>query len=204
MKSKKIIGLTGSIATGKSTVAKIISELGYRVIDADKVAHSLMLQGGVNYKLVVEYFGTQILGDDLEIDRSKLGELVFSSKERLEMLNKLTHDNIFHEINVIIKEIDEDVIFVEIPLLIELLLESKLKIELDQIWLVYVDSDEQIKRLMNRNSFTYEEAEKRVKSQIEVGLKKKYSDYIIENDKDLSHLKDQIIEGLERINEDYS
>ena len=204
MKSKKIIGLTGSIATGKSTAAKIISELGYRVIDADKVAHSLMLQGGVNYKLVVEYFGTQILGDDLEIDRSKLGELVFSSKERLEMLNKLTHDNIFHEINVIIKEIDEDVIFVEIPLLIELLLESKLKIELDQIWLVYVDSDEQIKRLMNRNSFTYEEAEKRVKSQIEVGLKKKYSDYIIENDKDLSHLKDQIIEGLERINEDYS
>lgn len=204
MKSKKIIGLTGSIATGKSTVAKIISELGYRVIDADKVAHSLMLQGGVNYKLVVEYFGTQILGDDLEIDRSKLGELVFSSKERLEMLNKLTHDNIFHEINVIIKEIDEDVIFVEIPLLIELLLESKLKIELDEIWLVYVDSDEQIKRLMNRNSFTYEEAEKRVKSQIEVGLKKKYSDYIIENDKDLSHLKDQIIEGLERINEDYS
>lgn len=204
MKSKKIIGLTGSIATGKSTVAKIISELGYRVIDADKVTHSLMLQGGVNYKLVVEYFGTQILGDDLEIDRSKLGELVFSSKERLEMLNKLTHDNIFHEINVIIKEIDEDVIFVEIPLLIELLLESKLKIELDQIWLVYVDSDEQIKRLMNRNSFTYEEAEKRVKSQIEVGLKKKYSDYIIENDKDLSHLKDQIIEGLERINEDYS
>ena len=204
MKSKKIIGLTGSIATGKSTAAKIIRELGYKVIDADKVAHSLMLQGGANYKAVVEYFGRQIIKEDLEIDRAKLGEIVFSSKEKLEMLNILTHDNIFNEINVIIKEIDEEVVFVEIPLLIELLIESKLNITLDQIWLVYIDPEQQIKRLMSRNGFTYEEAEKRINSQIDIRRKKMYSDYIIHNDKDLTHLKNQIIEGLERINEDFS
>lgn len=201
MKSKKIIGLTGSIATGKSTAAKLLKEMGYKVIDADKVAHDLMQKKEINYKNLVDYFGEKILDDKKEIDRNKLSKIVFSSEKELEILNKLTHDNIFHKINDIINEHEEKIIFIEIPLLIELKIKKAFPMKLDEIWLVYVDRPKQLERLIIRNKYSKQEAIKRIDAQLSVDLKKKYADFILYNDKDLNFLKKQIIERLEKFDE---
>lgn len=195
MKSK-IIGITGSIATGKSTVISILKKLGYKIIDADKVAHFLMLRGNENYEKLVKFFGNSILGDDLEIDRKKLGDLVFSDKSKLDLLNKLTHPTIFNTIYKEIKSDNEKIVFVELPLLFELLNTRNLGIEIDEKWLVYVNEDTQIQRLMNRNSFTFEEAFDRVKSQMNIEEKRKLADFIIENNKDMAYLEEQILNKL--------
>lgn len=195
MKSK-IIGITGSIATGKSTVISILKKLGYKIIDADKVAHFLMLRGNENYEKLVKFFGNSILGDDLEIDRKKLGDLVFSDKSKLDLLNKLTHPTIFNTIYKEIKSDNEKIVFVELPLLFELLNTGNLGIEIDEKWLVYVNEDTQIQRLMNRNSFTFEEAFDRVKSQMNIEEKRKLADFIIENNKDMAYLEEQILNKL--------
>ncbi len=202
MKSKRVIGLTGSIATGKSTVAKLLSDMGYFVLDADKLGHELMAKGNVNYQEIVGHFGRGILSEDGEIDRNKLGQIVFSSKKDLEILNKLTHKNIFHKISDIIEKSQEKIVFVEIPLLIELKIQDKLPLELDEIWLVYVDKKTQLERLIKRNGYTDEEARLRIKSQLYVDEKKKYADFLLYNDKDLDFLKTQILKRLELIDED--
>ena len=201
MKSKKIIGLTGSIATGKSTAAKLLKEMGYKVIDADKVAHDLMQKKEINYKNLVDYFGEKILDDKKEIDRNKLSKIVFSSEKELEILNKLTHGNIFHKINDIINKNDEKIVFIEIPLLIELKVKQTLPMKLDEIWLVYVSKNKQLKRLIKRNQFSEEEAKKRIASQMSVDLKKQYVDFILYNDRDLDFLEKQIRERLEKFDE---
>ncbi|MDO5027171.1 MAG: dephospho-CoA kinase [Tissierellia bacterium] len=197
MKCKKIIGLTGSIATGKSTVARLLSDLGYQVVDADRIGHELMEKGNANYQEIVTYFGDEILSQDGQIDRNKLGQIVFSSEQDLKLLNKISHKNIFHKINDIIEKSQEDTIFVELPLLIELKNQGKLRLNLDEIWLVYVNQDLQLERLIKRNGFTEDEAIKRIKSQLSVEEKKEHADFVLYNDKDVNFLKTQILKRLE-------
>lgn len=182
MKSK-VIGITGSIATGKSTVTHILQDLGYNVIDADKIAHQLMEIGKINYNSILSYFGEEILKSDKTIDRKKLGKIVFNDKNKLNKLNDLTHSNIFNKIKENIELYEDEVIFVDIPLLIELKLEGKLNIDFDEIWLVYVDRNTQIQRLAKRNNIFKEEAEKLVNSQINIEDKVQYSDFILEDRK---------------------
>lgn len=201
MKSKKVIGLTGSIATGKSFAANILRKMGFLVIDVDKIAHDLMKIGCPNYNNILGFFGEKILDDNKQIDRKKLADIVFASKKELDSLNKLTHDNIFHKINDIIVESKEELIFVEVPLLIELIKKDKMPIKFDEIWLVYVDKKTQIQRLINRNNYSLQEAEVRISSQMSVDLKKEYADFILYNHKDLEFLKKQIIERLEKTDE---
>lgn len=202
MKSKKVIGITGSIATGKSSAVNILRKMGYQVVDADKVAHDLMKKGKSNYENLIGFFGDKILNEKEEIDRKKLGDIVFSSKKDLDSLNRLTHSNIFHTINNIINENKEKIIFVEIPLLIELIERGQMPLVLDEIWLVYVDKNIQLERLIKRNNYSFEEANARILSQMSVELKKQYVDFILYNDKDLDFLKKQIRERLEKLDED--
>ena len=193
MKSK-IIGITGSIATGKSTAASIIKELGYKVIDADKIAHKLMEKGQPNYETIVEHFGKEILSENQEIDRKKLGKIVFNDNDKLELLNSISHPNIFFKIKKDIENSTEEIVFVDIPILIELIKKKKLNIRLDEIWLVYVDRRTQIERLSKRNNISIVEAKNLVNNQISIEDKKKYADFIVDNSKDIDYLKYQIKE----------
>lgn len=195
-KDKYVVGITGSIATGKSTAAAILRELGQKVIDADLVAHDLMKKGEKNYQGILGYFGEKILDDGGEISRKTLSDLVFSDKDQLNILNKLTHANIFNKIELMIEESSEKVIFIEIPLLVELLIKGEMPLKLNEIWLIYLSRQDQINRLINRNSLTEEEAIKRIDSQLPVEVKKEYCDTIINNNSDLNHLKKEIKERL--------
>lgn len=195
MKSR-IIGLTGSIATGKSTVSKYLIKKGYKVVDADKITHELMKKDNINYVEIVKHFGNSILDKDDEIDRKKLANIVFSDENKLNSLNNLTHPNIFNKINEKIEESDEKIIFLDIALLIEFIKNNIWNISLDEIWLVYVNKDIQLERLMKRNNFSEKEAKIRIKAQMDIDEKIKYSDFILYNDRDLEYLYKQIDERL--------
>ena len=195
MKSR-IIGLTGSIATGKSTVSKYLIKKGYKVVDADKITHELMKKDNINYVEIVKHFGNSILDKYDEIDRKKLANIVFSDENKLNALNNLTHTNIFNKINEKIEESDEKIIFLDIALLIEFIKHNIWNISLDEIWLVYVNKDIQLERLMKRNNFSEKEAKIRIKAQMDIDEKIKYSDFILYNDRDLEYLYKQIDERL--------
>lgn len=195
MKSR-IIGLTGSISTGKSTVSNYLKEKGYKVIDADEITHELMQKGNANYVKIVEHFGDSILDENFEIDRKKLSKIVFSDENELKMLNNLTHPNIFNKIKKTIEISDEKIIFLDIALLIEFIKDEKWDISLDEIWLVYVNRNIQLKRLIKRNNFSKEEANSRINAQMNIDEKIGYADFIIHNDRDLEYLYEQIDERL--------
>lgn len=195
MKSR-IIGLTGSISTGKSTVSNYLKEKGYKVIDADEITHELMQKGNANYVKIVEHFGDSILDENFEIDRKKLSKIVFSDENELKMLNNLTQPNIFNKIKKTIEISDEKIIFLDIALLIEFIKDEKWDISLDEIWLVYVNRNIQLERLIKRNNFSKEEANSRINAQMNIDEKIGYADFIIHNDRDLEYLYEQIDERL--------
>lgn len=179
----RLIGITGGIASGKSTVTKIIKDEGYPVIDADKIARGLMKKNSPSYNKTVEFFGDTILDSAGDIDRAALGGLVFSNKDKLKALNSITHPFIFKTIK---KEIEdnfkEKIVFLDIPLLFEEYDEIlKCGIYFDEIWLVYTNIDTQINRLKSRNNLTVDEAVKRINSQLSMDIKVKKSSRIIYN-----------------------
>ncbi|MDO4778454.1 MAG: dephospho-CoA kinase [Tissierellia bacterium] len=198
MKSK-VIGITGSIATGKSVASELIRKKGFTVIDADRVAHQLMKRGEKNYQRLVDYYGDCIVGENGEIDRCKLGKRVFSNKEELQKLNELTHADIFNRILEMINMCEDKVVFIELPILFELLKDGKLGINVDEKWLIYTSPELQKNRLMKRNRFSEKEAMDRINSQISVDVKREMADVVIDNSKDLKWLESQIDFNLERL-----
>lgn len=195
MKSK-IIVITGSIATGKSSVSNYLKDKGYLVIDADKIAHDLMQRDEINYKNIVSHFGDSILDEQMNIDRRKLGDIVFSDKTKLQELNNLTHNNIFNKINDIIKNNKSEIIFVDIPLFIELKVEGEKTIDTDEVWLVYAERKLQLERLMSRNKMGIRAAGKRIRSQMNIEDKVHYADFIIDNSHSLEYTFNQVEEKL--------
>lgn len=193
MKSKVIV-ITGSIATGKSLVSSYLREKGFKIIDADEIAHLLMQPGQVNYKNIVEYFGEEILVFNKNIDNKKLAHIVFNNKEELQVLNNLTHDNIFNKIMNEINNSNEDVIFVDIPLFIENI--GKNNIPVDEMWLVYTDENTQLQRLMKRNNLSQDQALSRIKSQMSIEDKLKFADFVIDNTGNKDDTKRQVKEKL--------
>ena len=189
------IGITGGIATGKSTVSDFIRDKGYCVIDADRIAKSLMEKGNIIYEKTVEYFGQDILDKSREIDRKILGERVFSDPKLIKILNSITHPLIFGEIKNRLEEScrKDKVVFLDIPLLFEEYDNiSSHEIDFDEIWLVYADRETQIERLMKRNNFTKKESIKRVDAQMYIDTKKEKSSKIIYNLDSIEDLKKNI------------
>ena len=180
---QKIIGLTGGIASGKSTVSNIIKSLGYRVIDADIISREVVEKGKAAYLGVVEHFGQDILDEDGNIDRKKLGNIIFNNPVEREKLNSIVHPYILDSIKDCIKKDKKStLIFVDIPLLIEVLDSLKIKgIEFDEIWLVYVDEKTQLERLIKRDNITKEEAIKKIRAQMSMDAKIKYATRVINN-----------------------
>ncbi|WP_026593623.1 dephospho-CoA kinase [Bacillus sp. UNC437CL72CviS29] len=186
-----VIGLTGGIASGKSTVSQMFRELNIPVIDADIIAREVVEQGKEAYKEIVEVFGEEILQVNGELDRQKLGSIVFHNEEKRLHLNKIVHPAVRKEMNaqkdMYIKEGVQAVVL-DIPLLFE----SKLTSLVDQILVVAVSPSTQLERLMKRNGFIEEEAKARIHSQMSLAEKVTLANKVIYNDGTIAETKAQL------------
>ncbi len=201
-KTKKIIGLTGGISTGKSTVSNIIQKRGIPVIDADIIAREVVQVGNPAYLDIVKEFGNSILNEDFSINRIKLGEIIFNNTESRMKLNRIVHPRVVKEmIKQANNRLDEsNVVFLDIPLLIEerLVLE-KMGLKVDEIWLVYVDEETQVNRLITRDNINTEIAYSKIISQMPIDEKKKFSDVIIDNSGNIEDLNKRVNELLKKV-----
>ncbi|WP_454949005.1 dephospho-CoA kinase [Gemella sanguinis] len=189
-----IIGITGSIACGKSTVSNYLKSKGYIVIDADKIGHEALDDDYVKEKLVLA-FGNEILEDN-KINRQKLGELVFGNSSNLNVLNSIIHPEIRKKIlEKIDKNNDKELIFIDVALLFE----AKFDDLVDKIIVVYVDKNTQLTRLMKRNSISKKEALSRIVSQMSPIEKAKLGDYTVNNNLDVINTYKQVDKVLSEL-----
>ena len=179
-----IIGLTGGIGTGKSEVARILEEIGAYIIDADKLGHSAYLPHSEIWEEVVKEFGDGVLLPDEEIDRKKLGSIVFNDPVQLAKLNEIMHPRMGKMVANIIEGADAEVVVVEAALL----LEAGWDALVDEVWCTGASEDIVIDRLKARNGLNKEEAQKRIKAQMSVDERKSRSQVMIENNGDLAQL----------------
>ncbi|MEE9325506.1 MAG: dephospho-CoA kinase [Dehalococcoidia bacterium] len=186
-----VIGLTGGIGSGKTTVSQILSNMGAVVLDADKIGHELYSPHTETWHLVVGAFGEDILQPSGEIDRRKLGKVVFSDPRALARLNRIMHPRMYD----IVKEKIEDegrkgtkVMVVEAAIL----LEAHWTPLVDQVWVVQAPEDVVIQRLRDKNGFSEEQARNRIRSQLSPQERAKQADVIINNDGDLSAVRSNV------------
>ena len=193
----RIIGITGGIASGKSTVTEFLRQQGYQVIDADQVVHELQEPGGRLYQALLSAFGSAILREDGRLDRPKLGAMIFGNPQLLEQSSQIQNQIIREELagrRDMLAE-TEDIFFMDLPLLFELQYEDWF----DQIWLVDVTEETQLSRLMTRNALSQEEAEKRIAAQLSLQEKRKRSDVLIDNNGSLEETRQQLRDALQKL-----
>ena len=195
-----IIGLTGGIASGKSTVAKMLEEKGAHLLDADKLAREAVEPDQPAWQAIVDWLGQSILLPDRNIDREKLANLVFKDEKKLEKLNKIVHPWVgkqFIELSREIKTEHPDAIMVyDIPLLIE----AGMQKTVDHILLVYVPRETQIARLQQRDGLSRRDAELRLKSQKPLEDKRKHANTVIDNSGSIEQTARQVDQFWQRIN----
>ena len=188
-----IVGLTGSVGTGKSTVTNFFRELGAYIVDWDELARDVIRPHSRAWKEIVEYFGKDFLNEDLTVNRQKLAEMVFSDKEKIAKLNQIVHPEVFSEDERItnnIKGLNPDALVIkDIPLLFEL----TRPIFLDKIVVVSASEQTQLRRLEEKG-MSREDAQNRIESQLPLEQKIKSADFIINNDGPLEETKKQVEE----------
>jgi len=191
----KIIGITGGIASGKSTVTNFLRQKGFEVVDADALVHQLQKPGGRLYQILVEHFGEKVLLEDGELNRPLLASLIFSNSEEREWSKETQGQIIREELGSLRDKLaqTEDVFFMDIPLLFE----QDYASWFDETWLVYVSRDTQLDRLMNRDQLSKESAETRLASQWPLEEKKKFATYILDNNGSREKLLSQVVTLLE-------
>ena len=197
MNQNKIIGLTGSISTGKTQVSNFLRDKGEKVIDADLIAREVVDIENVKEK-IKKAFGENIYVDD-KLDRSGLAEIVFRDEEKRQILNEIEHPEIYR---IILEEVKKSKgrVFVDIPLLFESEeLNKKYGLVFDEVWLVYVNREKQIERLAKRDGISKDYALEKINSQLSVEDKKKLSDVIIDNSGTLEDTFRQVEENLKRL-----
>lgn len=193
----KTIGLTGSVATGKTTVSNMIQHAGIPLVDADIAARKVVEPGTEGLKEIVAYFGEEILLADGTLDRAKLGEIIFKDKEKREKLNEITHPRVkdyMLEARERFFRAGEELVFFDIPLLFESHLESLV----DQIVVVWTTPETELKRLMERNNLTKEDALRRIESQMGIDEKARKADFVIDNNDSLEKTQKQVYTFIER------
>ncbi|MEN1968250.1 dephospho-CoA kinase [Lentibacillus sp. N15] len=174
------IGLTGSIASGKSTVSLMFDDYRIPMVDADKLSRDVVRPGEQAYEQIIDTFGTDILRNDKSIDRKQLGSIVFADETKLQQLNAIVHPAIREKMLTTRDSLihaGASCVVLDIPLLFE----SKLTHFVDKTLVVFVDEEVQLKRLMERDHFTEEEAIQRIQSQIPVKEKAAMADAVIDN-----------------------
>lgn len=195
----KVIGLTGGTGSGKSVVSKSLAEAGAVIVDADQIAHEIILKGEPAYQEIIEYYGTGILDEDGNIIRKKLGEIVFNDGEKLAFLNRCTHKYICAEVDRQIAAAKAAGTATAIVLDAPLLLEAGLEQVCDGVWVVYADPEVRTQRVMARDGVTYELAKARIANQKSWEEYKQAADTVIDNSKDLAYLQGQLSELLKTI-----
>ncbi|HCW7961926.1 TPA: dephospho-CoA kinase [Staphylococcus aureus] len=192
----KVIGLTGGIASGKSTVSELLSVFGFKVVDADKAAREAVKKGSKGLAQVREVFGDEAIDENGEMNRRYMGDLVFNHPEKRLELNAIIHP--------IVRDIMEEEkqeylkqgynVIMDIPLLFE----NELENTVDEVWVVYTSESIQMDHLMQRNNLSLEDAKARVYSQISIDKKSRMADHVIDNLGDKLELK----QNLERLLEE--
>ena len=191
----KIIGITGGIASGKSTVTEFLRQKGFQVVDADAVVHQLQKPSGRLYQVLVEHFGEKILLENGELNRPLLASLIFSKPEEQEWSKRTQGEIIREELAALRNQFaqTEALFFMDIPLLFE----QDYASWFDETWLVYVNRDVQLERLMNRDQLSQESAKTRLASQWLLEEKKKFATYILDNNGSREQLLSQVVTLLE-------
>ena len=191
-----ILGLTGGIGTGKSTVAKMLREKNIPVVDTDSISKEIIEYPEIIEKIKAE-ISSKIFNNENKLDRKKLSEIVFENKDKLEKLNEIMHPVILKKMWEEVEKLKKDykIIVVDIPLLFEINMEN----EVDKVLLIYSSKEIQIERIMNRDGRTREEAIKIINSQMPLYKKREKSDYIIQNNDSLEKLEknlDKVVQKL--------
>ena len=186
------IGLTGGIASGKTTVANLFSDLGIEIIDADEIAHSITSKQGSAYNKIVKHFGEDILGNDKKLDRKKLRTMIFNNSELKRDLEQIIHPEVYAIINQKINASQEPYQIIVIPLLIE----TGYQNFVDRVLVVDCSVETQLARLINRDNETMKNARKIIANQIERNQRLKFADDIIENEKktSINVLKNKVLQ----------
>ena len=188
------VGLTGGIATGKSTVVRMLVRRGARVIDHDALVHALQEPGRPVWRQIVEVFGRGILDDGGRIDRKRLGALVFGDEERRKALEGIVHPAVLEEAERERERIGRQdgraIVLSDIPLLLEVGMQDRF----DLILLVYAPPEVQIERVMKRNGMTREEAAARLSAQMPIDEKLRRADVVIRNDSTMGDLEKRVDE----------
>lgn len=176
-----IVGLTGGIASGKSLVTRVLRDLGTHVIDADKIVHDLLSNNEDACKEVIGHFGASIRMSDGSIDRRKLGDIIFSHPEERAWLNNCIHPRVFQIYKQKVRYLGErhpdSIVVMDAALLIE----TGYHKYMDKLIVVYANQKDQVKRLIERDRFTLEQAMARITSQMPLAEKRTYADYVIDN-----------------------
>ena len=186
----KIIGITGGIASGKSTVTNFLRQQGFQVVDADAVVHQLQKPGGRLFKALVQHFGQEIILENGELNRSLLASLIFSNPEEREW-SRITQGEIIREELATLRDQlvqTKEIFFMDIPLLFE----QDYASWFDETWLVYVDRDVQVERLMKRDQLSQNEAESRLAAQWPLEKKKDLASHILDNNGNQNQLLNQV------------
>ena len=193
----KIIGITGGIASGKSTVTEFLRQKGFQVVDADVVVHQLQKPGGRLYQVLVEHFGEKIFLENGELNRPLLASLIFSNPEEQEWSKRTQGEIIREELAALRNQFakTEALFFMDIPLLFE----QNYASWFDETWLVYVNRDVQMERLMKRDQISKEAAESRLNSQWPLERKISLSSHSLDNNGNQEQLIAQVVQLLEEM-----
>lgn len=195
----KIIGLTGGIASGKSTVSTFFKDAGIPVIDTDQIARELLAKGTDVYHQVIQHFSADILLTDQSINRKKLGQIIFANKGKRDELNHIIHPEVYKIVDVEIeryKELEEPLVIVDIPLLFE----TGYDAQCDATIVVYTNYENQLNRLVSRDQIDVEYAQMKIQAQMSLEAKKNKATYVIDNSLSILDTKrdfNHVIEQLE-------
>ena len=196
----KIIGITGGIASGKSTVTNFLRQKGFQVVDADALVHQLQKPGGRLYQVLVQHFGQDIVSENGELNRPLLASLIFSNTEEREWSKQIQGEIIREELARLRDQLaqTESIFFMDIPLLFE----QDYSSWFDQTWLVYVEPDVQMERLMKRDQLSKDLAISRLSAQWPLEEKKGLASQVIDNNGSQDQLLAQVNSLLERSDQD--
>jgi len=198
MKDTLKIGLTGGIASGKSTVCDLFSQLSVEIIDADKISHDITKKDGLAFQEILDHFSNKILGLDGELDRQKLRSLIFNNADEKRTLEKIIHPKVLNEINKNISDSTASYLIIAVPLMIE----TGMNKLMDRVLLIDCSIETQIRRLIERDKCTKQQARSIIKNQASLESKRAICDDVIVNEEgtSLDHLKTEVI----RLNSFYS
>ena len=190
MKKTIVLGITGGFGTGKTTVASMFARLGALVLDADKMAHGVIMPGRPGYKKVISLFGTDILSRNKRIDRKLLGKIVFGDPGKLKMLSSVIHPEVISMMNSVIEKAGNKgrVIVIDVPLL----LESGLACKVDKVIVVSAERKKQIARCVKKWKLSKSDIDKRIRRQMPLSAKRRSADFIIDNNGTLQKTKKEV------------